>query len=550
MTQNIWILTIGSSDVHLISDHLWCSWKPEIEDKLEDCPFKPTEIDQITWGNVEEDPKTTYRLPARVLGLAYNALPDQVGKYLTFPLLEKFAEQLKAEDIIPTKILVILTNQHHFFTKEDKAKGSCPYWQDTCFLKRALKDCFFGSDAYGLKGVEVKWVVLSPQNNEDQKYGLDDWNGVLGLVKNKLSDFKRKQELKLQPGDRVYVSHQAGTPAISSAVQFACLAEFEQQFKDHNEPQQTVRFLVSNEYNLSTKPIESSEYLRGIRKQEALALLKRYDYSGIKSLIFHYLKPADKLLLEAAIQWNYAEFEEFARLLLQLGTTLGEDSDLVNSARERTTEKNWWWTAYEATYLALVRFRQGNTVEAIFHSFRAVEGLLRNWVDEYYLAKQLKEKDPRKYIHSKDEQIIKCQITYPDGNTKNKELQAFGKDLYWFIIQDESISKNEDMRNHIIAFGERIFDRRNELFHQLKGLYQLDKLPHEINIKGKEIVFNFWEITSNSEHDWMNRVIGCLNFISNQNYEFLDFGERENSNEQASLMAQVHQELTKAIDSL
>jgi hypothetical protein len=64
--------------------------------------------------------------------------------------------------------------------------------------------------------------------------------------------------IEIDKNTTVYVSHQAGTPAISSAVQFVSLARFGKQ----------VKFLVSNEYNPSlTKVIDASQYLKGIQVQ-------------------------------------------------------------------------------------------------------------------------------------------------------------------------------------------------------------------------------------------------------------------------------------------
>ncbi|MBF2049022.1 MAG: hypothetical protein IGS54_16945 [Elainella sp. C42_A2020_010] len=534
MKQNvIWIVTIGSSDVQLKTDKFWHPWCSEIEHEFRGCHFEPVKVWQRSWGNkIQEFEEATYRLPARVLGLLYNVLPDQVSKHLTFPLLRVFAQQLKEQEkVTPTTIIVLLTNQEQFFSQEDKDKDFCPYWQDTVLLKQALLDCFFEQE---FSGISCEWIILSP---EDEQAGLDHWDAVLQIVTEQLQKKMKDAGIELKLGDKVYVSHQAGTPAISSAVQFACLAEFEKQFQpEEKQTKQTVNFLVANEYGSLAKPIKSSEYLKGIRKQEAKTLLARHDYSGVEALVRDYLKDDEntRTLLNAAIQWNFAEFKNFVEKL--------DKHQAYKEIVRKHTMENWWWTAYEAAYLALVRLRQGNTVEAVFHSFRAVEGLLRNYVDEYYLAKPV-QKDLRKYIHSKDGSLIK--------RSNGKNFQAFGKDLYWFIKQEKFTPKNQKMCKHITIFGEQVFDRRNELFHQLKGLYQLEKLPIEIKLEElKEIVYRFWEIDSNSERDWMNRIIGCLNFISNQNYEFLDFEHEENSCKEASLMVKVHRELKKSLANL
>ena len=200
-------------------------------------------------------------------------------------------------------------------------------------------------------------LLLKPSAKTE---GLDNWNEVLKLVQKQISS------LELEP-ETVYVSHQAGTPATSSAVQFASLAKFGDR----------VRFLVSNEYQSNqTGFVESSSYLRGIQLEQAKKLLDRHDYSGVKALTESYLKDHDtQVLLDAAIQWNFAKFDCFSGELQRL---LGEKhQDLVQEVKGR--RQHWWWIAYEEVYLSGIRRNQGNVVEAFFHSFRAFEGIFAAW---------------------------------------------------------------------------------------------------------------------------------------------------------------------------
>ncbi|MBD2359522.1 hypothetical protein H6G41_34120, partial [Tolypothrix sp. FACHB-123] len=102
--------------------------------------------------------------------------------------------------------------------------------------------------------------------------GLDNWEQALKLVQQELSI----STLDIKPIDNIYVSHQAGTPAISSAIQFVSLAKFGNR----------VKFLVSNEYEPGlTKIIESSEYLRGINIQQVKALISSGSPGAASKLI-------------------------------------------------------------------------------------------------------------------------------------------------------------------------------------------------------------------------------------------------------------------------
>jgi hypothetical protein len=203
-------------------------------------------------------------------------------------------------------------------------------------------------------------LFLKPTSTDE---GLDHWNAVLKLVQYEFSS------LDIPDSATIYVSHQAGTPAISSAVQFSSLSLFGKQ----------VKFLVSNERDTKlTKILLSSEYFKSIRKKEAETLLKRHDYSGMQALISEYIQQDNefKILLDAAIQWNFAKFDNFADEIQKLSDSKLQDlQDLTTMIKER--RQNWWWNAYEEVYLAEIRRRQGSIVEAFFHSFRAFEGIFK-----------------------------------------------------------------------------------------------------------------------------------------------------------------------------
>ncbi|MEB3178943.1 MAG: hypothetical protein VKL59_07950 [Nostocaceae cyanobacterium] len=177
---------------------------------------------------------------------------------------------------------------------------------------------------------------------------------------------------------------------------------------------------------------------------------------------------------------------------------------------EKNRVNTWWWTGYEAGYLAVVRLEQGNIVEAMFHSFRAVEGLLRKWVDKTYPPQQGKEK--------KVELIC-------NGTTKT--FNRYGKGLYdcldkhYYNQHNRNIDaiQNED----IWKFGNVTFNKRNDLFHQLLGMQEVQ-------------IFQDWD-TQNQEA-WKARVLGCLNFVSGESFKSL---------KETSLMYQVHEELRNAI---
>src|SRR6476620_978777 len=248
--MNIWIVTTGSSDVKLKTDDNWNTLWKKVRSQLYDRPFKPTRP------NTDDD--EPFIVPARAMGMVYGSqLTDEYYEDLHFPLLDAFsAKLLEKGKTNPDKIILIMTDQEAVFDEEDRRLEKSTYYQDTFTLK-TIYEQYFKINYPRVTSENSDYVkVLKPQF---QSEGLDNWDRALVLVQQAFSS------LEIDKNTTVYVSHQAGTPAISSAVQFVSLARFGKQ----------VEFLVSNEYNPSlTKFIEASQYLKGIQVQQAKGLIE------------------------------------------------------------------------------------------------------------------------------------------------------------------------------------------------------------------------------------------------------------------------------------
>lgn len=253
--------------------------------------------------------------------------------------------------------------------------------------------------------------------------------------------------------------------------------------------------------------VESSNYLRGIELEKARKLLEdRYDYPGVKEILQYQFDQGKndvtelkyvEFPLDSAIQWNFAEFETFKDKLLN-PINSGLSVTLRTEIEERTTEKNWWWTAYEAAWLGVVRLKQNNSVEAMFHSYRALEGL----AIKYAFRKGLQRHGKKLFRYLKS-QKQKQWREHPFINS---------------LIDLDTEDAENDSGNDILIY-------RNTLFHQLSGFTRND-------------LFEAWQTT---EEDWQTVVLECLNFVSDQTFTDL---------KQVSLMAKVHQELIRAIATL
>jgi hypothetical protein len=525
---NIWILTTGSSDVQLKSCDNWSDWFSDIEKSVYDVPFKPTEL-------IDEG-LPRYRLPARVLGTVYEKFTDQVQPYLIFPLLTNFIQILTEEQIKIDHIIVLVSDQEDIFPEDTREHLYSPYWQDTCkiypILEKHLQNQF--------PTATINPLLIKPK---DSIQGLDDWDTVLDLVKSVFNDLQLSSDFK-----NIYVSHQAGTPAISSAVQFTSLSRFGEK----------VKFLVSTERSSKlTRILDSSKYLKGIHKKEAQKLLERKDYAGVRDLIDYYLD-AEKdseitTLLKAAIEWNCAEFEKFKT------TLLGITNDHLN---EIVTERSyyWWWVAYEEAYLAVVRKDQGNIVESFFHSFRAFEGIFAVWgnrefsthIEEIegipYLTHTVLEDSKDYFSNNKCNKRGLSQLR-ETLNKLNKKETKLGSMVPADINKEDRVQKEDRIELNLATLcklfrscryddykekcqelkifwggkGKNISEKRNFIFHQIQGMSETE-------------LWEFWGVSSPEE--WEQRLLHFLNFIAEE--EFLqDF---ENLKD-VSLMSEVHKKL-------
>ena len=541
--MKLWIVTIGSSDVQLDSDKVsrekgrtekqrsdkvWRDWYDDIKPDCYDISFVP----KTSFPDLAE----TYRIPSRVLGTVYQEnsgeVQEEIWKYLTFPLLSNFIDSKEESKILDGlgAIAYFLTDQSAIFdSDEERRKPKSPYWDDTCKLQPIL-DRYFQKEFSGVTLIPLK--LSTPE-----KPGLDDWDKVLGLVQNELNTI----QLASEP-HTVYVSHQAGTPAISSAVQFVSLGKFAEK----------VQFLVSNEYEKKAlEPIKSSKYLKAIKFGQAKELLNNHDYAAVKSLLNDYLDSQTQILLDAAIEWNYAKFDDFSKKLQKLS-----DEKFVEQVNERS--QYWWWTPYEAAYLATIRLKQGNTVEAFFHSFRAVEGAFLEWGKHEFESHIERNNDraclkpsilydPKNYFKEakinldnpkKTNSLGKLKLQFEElekklenqekNQQKPKGVILYGTTLYrLFETQKPDCNKMAEYKRFLAEDG--ISDKRNKNFHQLEGLSEYD-------------LFRDWEV--NNLEEWEERILKYLNFIAQP-----DLSKPFTSLEEASLMVQVHQKLTNLISS-
>jgi hypothetical protein len=551
----VWIVTTGNSDVQLTSvtekwDDLCKAKKAELKPCLDDFRDKK---------GISKQKTGLYTVVARLLGVIFSDKIDDYWSYFKFPLLDGFCSELdKDEKNKPDRIIILLTDQAAIF--EDRNDPDSPYWKDTCTLQPIFEKYF--KDKYKDKyDVIVEPFLLQPEG----KTGLDDWNATLRLVQAKFA------ELGIGKDDDVIVSHQAGTPAISSAVQFASLSKFGDK----------VSFLTSNEHTKAASLNPSSSYFESMQIQEAQKFLKNHDYVSVLSILEEKLErlkknnldQADKILklLEVAKSWNLSKFDEFEIKMRDLPL-----QDLQDLAVARFGESWAWWIAYEEAYLGIIRRKQGNIVEAFFHSFRAFEGIFAQWGEntldgyldsrkgksailkpsvleylEHYFNQHfsLSAKKQSNDIKNLKTDIENSQPATDSSNDETKVKQEIKEVELNFatlcklykLIRSEYRSQFKELG--LILDTDGISSQRNLIFHQVKGIQEskLIKIWSQKNV----------DISQDEDHpnateqqiqDWEDKILRFLNFIADEK-DFKTWSE-------ASLMARVHEELVEEIGAI
>lgn len=285
INMSIWILTTGNSDVQLNKDSYW-------EDFYEAVRYDDKDIRKCDrFAAIQEDKATElYPVPARILGIVYeNYLQDNYDD-LAFPLLDTFTQYfLDKPNEKPSIIIVLLTDQRNIFVDEDGDLNEfSPFWQDTCTLKPIFKEYFKQKEIFS--SIKLEFCTLRPS-----KKGLDNWNETLEVVQKEFKNIQEKlrEYSEYKPDETVYVSHQAGTPAISSAVQFVSLSNFKKVnflssnifFNNDNEPASEPQIVEISNYWMGIQIEKAKQLVRKGLPGAALSMLEEIGYVDTKNVI-------------------------------------------------------------------------------------------------------------------------------------------------------------------------------------------------------------------------------------------------------------------------
>lgn len=330
-----------------------------------------------------------------------------------------------------------------------------------------------------------------------------------------------KENIKPQPDQPILLCLKGGVGQASEASRISGLSFYGNDIKFYEfipTPSNNQKG-ISSDY---TGPFLGTNYLWDRTRQQALQLLKRYDYAGLQNLVKPYYEQNKQkwketyALIKSGVSWNQGQFEDFF-----------QSASFSFNNQQKEQHQQYWWMAYEQAYTAVVRLKQKNTTEAMLHSFRAVEGLIYEclkhefkdyMVNSEYTYSSLQSSVLNKYPALKElfvnngnpvpeikldsrtqQRLIEKYIALTSPQANFKDLKAWG---------------SEELRNH-----------RNRLSHKLGGISEGE-------------LYQAWGKDTYNQKDWEKRILNCLNLITENKFNYLW---------QGSLFASIHERVRTAI---
>jgi len=320
--------------------------------------------------------------------------------------------------------------------------------------------------------------------------------------------------LSMEKGDRIEFNASSGTPAMKSA--FSLL--------------QAAGYAANGQVWQVRNPIEIKENQTRVFQTDVGVLRQEFDLKVVKGQIegFNYGSALANLegsglaerspmlvnLLKAGIAWHQGQFDQFYRLA---------KSYLSDS--EKKHGENWWWMAYEQAYTALVRLQQGNTSEAMQHSFRAIEGLLWEWAIAMFLDDLVCRENEYPLLK---ESILR---RYPTLRSRYEEQAQRGAEvkLQGYLLRDllEAAIPASSVSNDFRQYWNTARKARNFVSHRLGGISEMQ-------------VLKSWGDDVGNRSDLEKRLLACLNLLTGKSFRSLT---------EASLFAKVHLKVIEAIAS-
>jgi hypothetical protein len=333
-----------------------------------------------------------------------------------------------------------------------------------------------------------------------------------------------RSQFVIPPDQQIWLCLKGGIGQVAEAGRTSGLSQYGDriQFFEFTQTPKQNRQGIPSEYS---GPLLSTHYLWDRVQKQALQLLDRRDYAGVEELLKSYFAQHSSTFgsvpkkLKGAIAWNQGDFEAFQKYI---------QDGLTQSAHWQLSQ--WWWMAYEQAYLAVVRFEQKSTSEAMTHSFRSIEGAIWVWI-KHTIADHVKEQ-PRRYPQLLDSILTPYPTLENDfiDKTTNKRKDSINLNGYVqeALIQ-AAIPATCHSRDFKAFWSQETRDYRNRLSHQLGGITE-------------NMLFDAWGDGVHNQPTWETRILNCLNLITGRSM-FKSIAK-------ASLLTDVHTQLREAIATI
>jgi hypothetical protein len=323
-----------------------------------------------------------------------------------------------------------------------------------------------------------------------------------------------REKITIKPEQPIWLCLKGGVGQASEASRISGLSFYGDriQFFEFKQNTKANQAGIPSDYS---GPFLGNNYLWDRTQQQALKLLKGYDYAEVYDLLKPYFQQSPASfgavpnLLKAGILWNQRQFGKFL--------SLAKSSMTIPAIHDK------FWIAYEQAYLGVVRLQQQNTTEAMLHSHRAIEGVLYLWAVKSFPNDIIEEPNQSLLIKDSILQKYPALSTYFNQSEQQiSKISLYGKSLRYLVTAAIPGTLNS---NDFHAFWHPAREMRNHLSHRLEGLSE------------KELFAAWGEDVTNLEQ-WQARVLNCLNLVTGQSFKTLA---------EASIFHKLHNQVLQAI---
>lgn len=259
----------------------------------------------------------------------------------------------------------------------------------------------------------------------------------------------REIQGSMKAGDFVEFNASSGTPAMKSAFSILQAAGYASrsrvwQVRNPHQMQEGQSRVFETDVGVLRREFDLKVFRSGVES---------FDFDGAEALLgvsdianrFAQRELIDDLL-KAGMAWQRSRLDEFKSSI-----------DVHLNSEQKKHLDQWYWSAYEEAYLAIVRYKQKNIVEAFFHSFRAFEGVLAFWAKQIFGDHAIEEDGAvylRESIFKERERFFKGAKYKKDGKPDD-DLAKLECRIKKHFEQEKELKeqgKKKDIKDYLYRF--------------------------------------------------------------------------------------------------